>query len=1161
MKETLTKPSASSAPSFESDLGTKEIEARIGALEQKLESGEGVGAFPPSTYGELQSLIAEVRAQLADGDGERYGMYGATQDPELSANLKRITDFEEMIFGDEKKVTPPQAVEKAPVTIEKNASETFVTKLTSKEGQEELKSKFENITASTEALLSNRGLLEDTLEQLEREGKIKGWKRFVIARESLRPFFGNLKGNEPFSAGVLAAYSGVIQEFIEAASELEVSLESMDSKKTDSTVTEAEPSAPEGMPSTIPGSFDPNAGSADVGPRAAKVDDGDAGSIIPPGSLDTGALDNAAGGAPASVEVAAAAPQGAYESARAEWKDARSEWQAVKIEYQTKLAEYYESLEKRGLWSKLRGTNAEKPQALIDAEQKYLAVRKRYISAVKEGLAQRETERTVGKETKFVYGNEMVKGAVGGRFVVDVVKQQLDLRKEIAGRYRPELVKKTEKWLETHKGTIRKTALGVGIFATGGLALIPKGMQAVGVKMGGTAGAALTKASMMFTGAAVGGLLGGIIGNRGVEYLSTRWRRKDAEKSIKTARGTISSDNIAALEASVLDTQKRLQSSETAKKWATRGGVAVGAAAGMYAGGSLDDGLPQGGGEISAANAMENPGSIGDAGGSEISNPGGAESLTVSNNADATVSEQLARAEASAAEDLESLNEKSEADIEATLNDAASNEMAEANIADGNVAGEALPTEEIPDSLKDADSGYMAEANIADGENAFGNPSEVGEPASEVVGVGSYEVKSGDNLWNIMEGSGPDSNPQGGLSEVVKDMPQGERNVALDTLFDYMNANPEFTKSVGIPSGDPDLIRTGDNIDIAALDAKMTELLGQKAEIMPDVATSEVASVEVPPAPAPVSEEVPAEPLVADLAKETAIPVRVEPVVETGPVAVKSEVLETPIGEPNVTPVEVVPATYETPAVASAEAPVDLAAYEELKDLTVGEMLDLQQTLIAGGGSESLLKLGVTPEELQESINWIMEHGEGDIDRSLTFDTYIDKFKYIEFDPSAKPVEGDYDYVVENDETVPEMTETPASTAAVELAPLPEGTETAIANAVPTLDQQVNNYITTIEKGEPGFLGMIGGTPSVEGTYAKMADVPLGDVISLEQDPDALTTFFSEKDITEEGWNRWLDTINEMHTKVPASESETLGQYVTRFAEASGGGSSNSAVA
>jgi hypothetical protein len=109
-----------------------------------------------------------------------------------------------------------------------------------------------------------------------------------------------------------------------------------------------------------------------------------------------------------------------------------------------------------------------------------------------------------------------------------------------------------------------------------------------------------------------------------------------------------------------------------------------------------------------------------------------------------------------------------------------------------------------------------------------------------------YTPQQGDNAWNVMEGNGPDTHPSGGQSDIVTKMPLTERRAALDRLFDYMEKNPEWTKTAaGIQSGDPNLITAHDTIDVTAMDDKLREW---------GYAPSAAAPAEVTPFSAPLTE-------------------------------------------------------------------------------------------------------------------------------------------------------------------------------------------------------------------------------------------------------------------------------------------------------------------
>ena len=138
-----------------------------------------------------------------------------------------------------------------------------------------------------------------------------------------------------------------------------------------------------------------------------------------------------------------------------------------------------------------------------------------------------------------------------------------------------------------------------------------------------------------------------------------------------------------------------------------------------------------------------------------------------------------------------------------------------------------------------------------------------GSLEQDVAAAGNVHVVApGENAWNIMEGSGPDSNPVGGKSEVVGEMSLPERRAALSTLFNYMEQHPDFTREVGISSGNPDMLKVGDEVNVSMMDEKLRELLGRTA--MPE------AVVDTPDlAPAPELPEVGEEPAEAAPSFET----------------------------------------------------------------------------------------------------------------------------------------------------------------------------------------------------------------------------------------------------------------------------------------------------
>lgn len=111
-----------------------------------------------------------------------------------------------------------------------------------------------------------------------------------------------------------------------------------------------------------------------------------------------------------------------------------------------------------------------------------------------------------------------------------------------------------------------------------------------------------------------------------------------------------------------------------------------------------------------------------------------------------------------------------------------------------------------------------------------------------------HKVVKGDNVWNAMEGKGPDANPIGGKSEVLSGMSPADRQAALDRLVEYGENHPDFAKEIGAikSNGDIHRIYPGEEINITALDNKLRELLG-----IPDSTPAPVPEA-VPNTPAPI---------------------------------------------------------------------------------------------------------------------------------------------------------------------------------------------------------------------------------------------------------------------------------------------------------------------
>lgn len=141
-------------------------------------------------------------------------------------------------------------------------------------------------------------------------------------------------------------------------------------------------------------------------------------------------------------------------------------------------------------------------------------------------------------------------------------------------------------------------------------------------------------------------------------------------------------------------------------------------------------------------------------------------------------------------------------------------------------------------------------------------------PRPELLPPRVHVVKPYDNVWNILEGNGPDSAPVGGKSEVLKGMTPTKRIEALNKLVAYAKSDPEFAKAVGAlrSGGDIGRIYPGEKINVTLLDEKLRELLGLEAPLPIDrsVAPSPYA---VTPESAPLPTERPLEGALSDINK------------------------------------------------------------------------------------------------------------------------------------------------------------------------------------------------------------------------------------------------------------------------------------------------------
>ncbi len=159
---------------------------------------------------------------------------------------------------------------------------------------------------------------------------------------------------------------------------------------------------------------------------------------------------------------------------------------------------------------------------------------------------------------------------------------------------------------------------------------------------------------------------------------------------------------------------------------------------------------------------------------------------------------------------------------------------------------------------------------------------------------GSYVVQKGDTLSEITEKR---------FAGLLKDIPASKQGIILDELFRNIQADADLRGSLGIRSGDVDLIYAGEKVNLDGVEAELTRLVGRE-QILENFRTSGPLSVEadaevknVPitvvekPIPVPAAVEVTAD---SGRVYKEAVPVPVERPVAPRPFALNGQYAEQP---------------------------------------------------------------------------------------------------------------------------------------------------------------------------------------------------------------------------------------------------------------------------
>lgn len=627
--------------------------------------------------------------------------------------------------------------------------------------------------------------------------------------------------------------------------------------------------------------------------------------------------DEAAAEITPDVESVMADPE--YEKAQAEWKEAREQAHKLEREYQDKYAAHIKE-ESKG-WRFF----ANLPRKMLGIQPKLTAELKALQDA---SLAARRKYREAGKklkETKLADGKSIDRAAkIAERYqrmlayhlTVGVHKSRLEIGQQVASeawannKIRP-VLEKINKYKYARIGAM---TIGYATLAglTGGL-----GAAAVG------GGAYLSRiAAAMGLGATVG------MGGQALYVESARRRLKEARENVGE---DFFRQDFAALDKSMGSATFAVSAREAQVRTAA---ALSGLAAGLATGPSsdiLDNTQPT---PADAPGLSDTPTSGSD-------NPTGV-GLTEAERTAAfgpVVGPSIEDLTSNTTENpqLVPLTEAEKFAMDNRLSDLVADNSphidnltplteSERIVAEGPIIDQAAPDQNAPhiDNFRPLGEAETYAAGL-------------GETMPDTNASVSYTVEKGDNVWNILEGKGPDANPVGGQSEVLHGMTMADRQEALDKLVEYYENHPEEAKAAGVIKSDGNIhkVYPGEELNISVFDAKLREILGLSADSTAEAPTDAGA------APAADYGEFPGE-LRAD----------------GGPGIVAEGQLES----------------------------------TDINQMKVEEVLDLQRGVTAGDQAalERLEALGLDPAALQQLVNNIFETGMPEpVNGSLTVEQYF----------------------------------------------------------------------------------------------------------------------------------------------------------------------------
>lgn len=521
-----------------------------------------------------------------------------------------------------------------------------------------------------------------------------------------------------------------------------------------------------------------------------------------------------------------------YQAERERWAETKAEYKDAKAAYEDRLAEYYDSYSEKGVAGRTTQKLGEwwngKPDDLEQLEAEFKSARASYAQGLESVLGLRSKAHEGNQE--FEAGHIDTRKAFAKRFILDPRREQLNIEKEhLHSTETAEQAKKLMHILQRNKWGVRiGTVAATGIIVGSGAGVL------AGAAAGGVRAARIA-----------GGMVGGYYGAK----IGDAWGKEgvaQAESGLReTQRDTVTEftvQDIDRLESALVDAENTVDTKQRQRKYKMIAGAIVG-------GGSL-----------------ANLDSIGDA----VASPAHAEAFVpeAEPSLDEALREQLLTPPNTMMDDP-FLREMFENNIDAArvAHEAAEAAEAEAIAAEAmRVLRETTPVEDytveggdnlwnitkesyehilgdlpeaeqnrILDAVFDklrTDSDLVSELGIGSGNIDLIHPDEVLEmnalqdlireelhraTAEVEVPEGAVTVSPDDNLWNLTKNA---------YTEQLNGLSEAQQNQVLDGVFDAVRRDPALIEQLGVTSGNIDLIRPGEVMNLPLL----SELLAAEVE-------------------------------------------------------------------------------------------------------------------------------------------------------------------------------------------------------------------------------------------------------------------------------------------------------------------------------------------